>query len=83
MYSKNDFKKGVRKVDELIRQVELAQSMVNTFVTEGKELSWELFFAAVAMVVEERCKSNGVDARDVFRNLADASEIVYERLGPY
>ena len=70
-------------MEELLRHLETAQKMVEKFYEAGKDLPTEMYFAAVAMMVEERCKSDGTDAREKFKILYDSSVQIFDEMGKY
>lgn len=66
-----------------LKQIELAQTMINEFVYAGEQLPFHMYISAVAMLVEERCKADGKDTREVFDTLHKASIAVVNELGLY
>lgn len=66
-------------MEELIK----AQELVNEFTDKTKGMSFGIFLATVAMLLEEKCKEENRDMVETVKMLYDAAVDVNRELGKY
>lgn len=66
----------------MIDVVEMAKKM-DAMYKLGMDVDFVEFMAIVAMLVEEKCKADGHDAVEAFKNLYETSVLVNDQLGKY
>lgn len=66
----------------MFNAVEMAKKM-DAMYQLAMDVDFVGFMAIVAMLVEEKCKADGHDAVEAFKNLYETSVLVNEQLGKY